>query len=180
MTKPWKPISKKLLLEHPRLLVEEERLVLPSGQEIDYLLVDTKNDYVTVIAENSDGEVLIINEYSYPVSEVLTQFPEGVCDKNEKPEETALRELREETGFLATKLTVLGSNLHLHRRNTRRNFVVLAQDLQVSESGGGEPEESDITLQWLTQNDVWQLIKSGKIIQKNTLSAWSIYQASKK
>lgn len=180
MSDLWTPLSSEVLLDHPRVLVEEARILLPDGHEIDYLLMDTGHDYVTIIAEDDKGDVLTIREHSYPINQSLLQFPEGMSNEGESPEDAAYRELREEAGYLAGKLTVLGSNLHLHRRNTRRNFVVLAQDLEETKAGGGEREEASITRHWMTQSDVWGSIKNGEMIQKNALSSWATYQAFKR
>ena len=54
-----------------------------------------------------NNEIGLINQYRYPVRRVLIELPAGKIDKNEEPEQTALRELEEEIGYKAKKLTFL-------------------------------------------------------------------------
>ncbi|XP_062512004.1 ADP-sugar pyrophosphatase-like [Corticium candelabrum] len=46
--------------------------------------------------------VVLVLSYRPPVDRVCVEFPAGLAEENETAEETALRELREETGFVAT------------------------------------------------------------------------------
>lgn len=52
---------------------------------------------------SSKIETLLVEQYRPPVDRVTVEFPAGLIDKGETPEDAALRELREETGFVGEK-----------------------------------------------------------------------------
>ena len=52
-----------------------------------------------------DGKLGLIKQYRYPVQSTMIELPAGKLDMGEKPEVCAIRELEEETGYLADKLT---------------------------------------------------------------------------
>ena len=71
-----------------------------------------KADAVVVIPllrkKGSDKvETLLVEQYRPPVGRVTVEFPAGLIDKGETPEDAALRELREETGFVGEKCKVV-------------------------------------------------------------------------
>lgn len=52
-------------------------------------------------------ETLLVEQYRPPVDRVTVEFPAGLIDKHESPEDAALRELREETGYVGEKCKVV-------------------------------------------------------------------------
>ena len=58
-----------------------------------------------------NGKIVLIRQYRYAVKEEMIEIPAGKLDQNEIPEKCALRELEEEIGYRANKLTLL-ANIH--------------------------------------------------------------------
>ena len=58
-----------------------------------------------------DGKIGLIKQYRYAVKDQIIEIPAGKLDQNETPEKCALRELEEEIGYKANKLTLL-ANIH--------------------------------------------------------------------
>ena len=54
-----------------------------------------------------DLETIVIEQFRPPVGQSTTEFPAGLIDEGETPEQAALRELREETGFVGEACTTL-------------------------------------------------------------------------
>lgn len=52
-----------------------------------------------------DYRLLMIKEYRLPIQDYEYGFPAGLIEENDTPEETAKRELREETGYKIKKIT---------------------------------------------------------------------------
>ncbi|KAH6651937.1 NUDIX hydrolase domain-like protein [Truncatella angustata] len=56
---------------------------------------------ILAILEKSTGpEVLLEKQFRPPTGKVVVEFPAGMVDEGETPEQAAVRELREETGYV--------------------------------------------------------------------------------
>ena len=59
---------------------------------------------VMIIPLMEDGTVLVERRYRHPHRQIFTEFPAGKIDPHEPPAKTAIRELREETGYHAAQI----------------------------------------------------------------------------
>jgi ADP-ribose pyrophosphatase len=55
-----------------------------------------------------DGDILLLKQFRYPVKQVFYEVPAGKLDQGETPDQTAVRELREEAGLTAGNLAYAG------------------------------------------------------------------------
>jgi ADP-ribose pyrophosphatase len=84
-------------------------LITAAGDEIVWETIERTNirnrGAVVVIPLTKTGEVILERNWRAPIESYVIQFPAGLTDKaNESEEETARRELLEETGYLAKRL----------------------------------------------------------------------------
>jgi 8-oxo-dGTP pyrophosphatase MutT (NUDIX family) len=66
------------------------------------------HDYVCVVAVPAEGGLLLVRQYRPAVAASCLELPGGHVDPGESPEESARRELLEETGYRAERLELLG------------------------------------------------------------------------
>lgn len=78
-----------------------------NGQKAPYSFVSIKPG-VTVIPFVDEANVLLLCEYRYPIKSDQYEFPSGMIDEGEKPQDAAIRELKEETGYTASDIIDLG------------------------------------------------------------------------
>ncbi|MDQ3239557.1 MAG: NUDIX hydrolase [bacterium] len=173
----WKKVATKTLLEHPRVTIVEDEVLLPNGHRAKYLRFENLQDGVVVLAKNDQNEFLILKEYSYPPNEWLYQFPGGLCFDNEKREDGANRELMEETNLKANYLKILGSFYTTARRSSVKTYVILAREF--SEKITESDIEEEIEMVWVTEEEIDKLIKEDRFKNGPTLSAWCIYKSNK-
>lgn len=103
----WKDGERKSLLKTCVFEVTSHHNTSASGVEGDYIITEAP-DWVIVIAEHNNN-FLMVKQWRHGEQKLSVEFPGGVIDKGETPEHAAARELEEETGYKAGKLTELGS-----------------------------------------------------------------------
>lgn len=105
---------------------------------------------VGVIAATPDGELLLVRQHRRPVGVETIELPAGLVGDEgaeEDPLEAARRELEEETGWQAGKLTYLCRAPSSAGLTSETLQLVLAQDLVRTGLGGGIPGEESIQVE---------------------------------
>ena len=137
---PWKTLSSKPVYSNPWISVREEQVINPSGGAGIYGVVSMKNMAIGIVPIDAEGYTYLVGQYRYTLNEYTWEIPEGGCPLGTDPLDTAKRELKEETGFSATKWTTL-SRIHTSNSVTdEEGFLYMAEDLTIGES---MPEETE-------------------------------------
>lgn len=78
----------------------------PDGTTANYYWIDPA-DVVAVVAVTDDEDVVLVEEYVPQLGGATIGCPAGGIESGETPSDAAVRELREETGFVAADPTAL-------------------------------------------------------------------------
>lgn len=172
----WKKITSNEIFVHPRIVLIEDEIMLPNGVKTSYLKFKNTQNSATIICKRKDGKIILQKQYSYPPDMELYEFPGGGVPFEENLEIGANRELMEECGFRAGHMTLIGKYLMNNRRSNQYMYVYLAEEL-TEEKAIGDIEE-DITIYWLSKEEINELIKNGEVINYSVLAAWALYKES--
>ncbi len=102
----WNEIEKTELMKTRVMTVCQTTSISPDGKKGNFIVNDAP-DWVIVIAEKGEN-FLMVKQWRHGEKHLSVEFPGGVIDKGETPEQAARRELKEETSFEAGKLEYLG------------------------------------------------------------------------
>jgi len=144
-----------------------------------FTVLDAK-DWAMVIPviESPEGKKFVmVWQWRFGSKSLSLEFPGGVFEPGEKPEEAALRELKEETGYKPGKITKLGAFNPNPAIMTNKMHFFLAENL----SGGGsqsldDDEYVDVVL--IDEKEVLRGIGKEPYIHALIGTALSLYLAS--
>lgn len=129
-------------------LVEEVDLEFGNGERRRYRRICARGPGSVIVAAMPDPHtVLLVREYACGMHRYEIGLPKGRMDPGETPEQAADRELKEETGFGARRLTRLRSLALSPTYMEFATHLVLAEDLYPERLPGDEPEEIEV-LPW--------------------------------
>ena len=106
MRPSWTPLSSSVRWTHGKLALREDAWRLPDGREVVYpvLVVGVA---VGIIPFVDDEHVLLIRQFRHLQRGLSWELPGGGALPGEDPAAAAQRELREEGGYRAERLTFL-------------------------------------------------------------------------
>lgn len=123
---------------------------------------------VCIAATHDDKAFYCVDQYRYGVEQIMREFPAGKIDKEEQPLDAALRELREEIGFVAKTLIHLG---YIHPSPAYLDEVLYLYYATDLDYVGQELDENEV-LNVYTRDiqDIINDIESNKITDAKTIS----------
>lgn len=161
-----KEISSKRVFDGRLLRVRVDTVKLPNGVESTREVVEHPGA-VAVIAITKDNEMVLVRQFRKATGEVLLEVPAGVPEKGEKGEDAARRELEEETGYHAKKITKVWEGYASPGYSNELIKYYLAQDMNLMEQRTEEDELIEVDL---VETDLClDLIKTGKIRDNKTV-----------
>ena len=124
------------------LRVREDTVRLPNGKTAEREVAEHPGGVGILALDGSD--VLLVRQYRYAFSRVLTEIPAGKREPGEEPFVTAQRELREEIGATAGKWTELGALIASPGCYGEVLYLYMAQELTFGETHPDEDEFLDV------------------------------------
>ena len=143
-----------------------DQVELPNGQTSSREWIDHPGA-VCLIPILPDDKICLIRQFRYGPGEEFIEIPAGKLDSGEAPLDCAYRELEEETGYRANKLTFL-TNIHpAIGFSNEKMWMYLAEDLEKYKNKLDQDEFLELLPTPLEKALDW--IWSGKITDVKTI-----------
>ena len=117
------------LLSGGFLEVRRDDVLLPDGSRATREFVQHPGA-VAVIPILDDGRLVLVRQHRYPLGKVLLEWPAGKLDVGEDQLVCAVRELQEETGFVASEWAFAGEIHNAAAYSTESIWLWFARGLQ--------------------------------------------------
>jgi 8-oxo-dGTP pyrophosphatase MutT (NUDIX family) len=168
---PWSTLSSRLVYDNPWIRLREDQVIRPDGNQGIYGVVHFRNHAVGVIPVDDQGRIWMVGQYRYPIGKYSWEIPEGggILEDNETPEDTARRELVEETGLIAGKLEFLATSHLSNSVSDELAYIFRATELT---EGPSRPEGTEqLQIKVMTWDEVWGLLQRSEITDSMTVIA---------
>lgn len=149
------------------LNLRRDDVILPNGKTSVREIVEHSGGSCVVCEK--DNKIFLVKQFRYAYKTELWELPAGKLNEGETPEQTAIRELEEETGLRAEKVDLLyemypspGYTNEIIRIYKAENFVQTQMHLDEDEFLSGE---------WIEIPEIKRMINNGEIKDGKTLVA---------
>lgn len=129
---------------------------------------------VVILPLWDEHSILMIRNYRFAVGETLWELPAGTLEPDEEPEKSAFRELKEETGYEAKAIALLGRFYSSPGISNEVITVYVAKDLHFV--GQQLDDGETITTEVLTWKTIYEMIRSGEIRDSHAISTFFLYR----
>ena len=165
---PWKTLKKELVYENPWIKLEHHEVLNPSDQPGVYGTVSFQNLAVGIIPIDADNSTFLVGQFRFPLNDYSWEIPEGGSKLKSDPLVAAKRELKEETGIVATIWNQLQT---IHTSNSVTDefgIIYTAEGLSYFEPEPDDDEELEVKR--ISLKEVLQMVKAGEITDSLSIS----------
>lgn len=168
----WKTIRSEYHYKTPFGNLRKDTCEMPNGHVIDNYYVHEYADWVNAIVLTKTGKMVFVEQYRHPGNGIFLEIPAGKMEEGETPEEAVIREVREETGFISNKRPIFLGEFYVNpavQTNKVITFLMMeAEQLELQQLD----ETEDIEVYLYTLEEIEELIKSGRLSQLFSVSAY--------
>ena len=162
----WERLSTRLVHRSSHFELHEDVLELPDGKTMLYTRFEGP-PFSTIVPVTDEGEIVFVDNYRPPVGDSLLELPGGMIDPGETPRQTAMRELEEETGYRAKKMTLLGWFYPVPHISSHKGNIFLARDLV---EGKARPESTEgLQTVLIPVREAYRKLRAGHIHQSTAM-----------
>lgn len=145
-----------------------------TGHEHDFYVIDFPN-WVQVLPITPEDQVVMVRQYRHGCGQVLLELPGGLIDKDDgNPEESAQRELLEETGYAAEELVLVTKTYPQPAVLSNTGLTYLARNAKkIAEPQPDAAEDIEICL--VNLEKIPEMIRKGEIKHSQSIMGLSLY-----
>jgi len=168
-------MEKKKMYEGSDLTLSVYNLVI-EGKKVRREIIEHRG-VAAILAFDENDKVILVKQHRFLHGYIL-EIPAGTLEIGEDPKNCAFREIQEETGYKASKMTHLITYYPSVGYNTEVVHCYVASN--VKKIGDLDLDKDEfITIEKIDFKKLINLIKTGKIIDSKTICAVLVYLAKK-
>lgn len=168
----WDVIERRRVYDGlPFVALDVETVRLPDGRFIDDYYQVVLPDFCVAVPILDDSRILTQWQYKHGARCTSLTFPAGQMDPGETPQETMIRELREETGFAPGKTHFLGRYCVNGNQGCAHAHLFAMTECQQT----GRPDHNDLEdweVRFMKPSEIDGAIQDGHLAILPHLAVW--------
>lgn len=164
----WQTLSSEEKYSNRWIQVVEHQVINPAGGKGIYGKVHFKNKAIGIVAVDQENNTWLVGQWRYTLNEWSWEIPEGGGPLDTDVLESARRELKEETGLIANRWSLIQRTHLSNSVSDEEGFIFLAEELTQLESEL-EDTEADMKVWKLPISEALQMVLDGKITDSLTV-----------
>ncbi len=164
-----KVIDSKPIYTGAIFTMSKDRILLDKGEEITREIIHHHGG--CGILALRDAQVLLVSQYRYALRRKTLEIPAGKIESGESPDESAMRELEEESGFACRSLRLFSTIYPSPGFCTEKLFLYEAEELYVPKQRRAMDEDEEICVHWIPLTKAIEMMQAGTIADAKTIIA---------
>ncbi|AGA29172.1 NUDIX hydrolase [Singulisphaera acidiphila] len=162
------PPGRRLIYQGRKIDLALQEVQLADGSKAEREVVVHRGAVALVPMVDADHVCLVKND-RYAVETTLLEVPAGTIDPGESPDQTAPRELSEETGYRAGKISRIAEWFVSPGVMTERMYLYLCEDLTPGPTQH-QPDErlEPVVVAW---SEALEMVRDGRIVDAKSMLA---------
>lgn len=166
MAFPEKTLQSEVVYDGPIFRIRKDKVTVVGGKT-SYRDILEHNGGAVILAVKEDGRILMVRQFRKALEREVLELPAGKIDGDEDPMDTALRELKEETGYRAGSIRHLTTISPSCGYTTELLYIYLCKNLTPGETHFDDTE--DLDLYEYTADELVDWIMKGEIQDAKTI-----------
>lgn len=126
-----------------------------------------------VVAMTDNDEIVMVKQYRKAIDKIIYELPAGLLDLNESPKDAAIRELKEETGYITNDIEYLLEFYPSPGFCTEKIYIFAAENLTLGEKNL-DPDEF-VECENIPYEKALRMIMLGEIVDGKTITGILTY-----
>ncbi len=166
----WEKISEKELIDYSFCKIIQRKFKHPKTQQTGDFIVTNYSDSIQILATTTNNKIIFVNQFRFGSEKMSLELPAGRLESYESPIEGAIRELREETGYVGENFQLIATLYPNPAIITNKIHIIKCENCQKLYNTNFDQFE-DIETVLFKKSEIQHLISHQKINNCITLSA---------